>query len=181
MAALLTRAGIVEASVLFCLQVCAAVSVTCPHKSEARLDNLLELRHDPELQVWDEGYDANGDWAVELARQTAARVVVARAAAKPTAAKKPTPAAKPKAARKPTPASKATPATTSRAKGKAPFDAGARERTRQPAETVAPPPVPLLPLPVQPPQRQALMEMEDLPSLADFDMGEEDEFGGASA
>ena len=32
----------------------------CPYKSEARLDNLLELRHDPELQVWNEGFGANG-------------------------------------------------------------------------------------------------------------------------
>ena len=54
----------------------------CPHKSQARLDNLLELRHDPELQVWSDGYDANGDWSDKLARRTAGWVAAARAEAK---------------------------------------------------------------------------------------------------
>ena len=49
----------------------------CRYKNVAPLDNLLELRHDPELEVWNEGYDRNGDWSVELARQTAAQVVAA--------------------------------------------------------------------------------------------------------
>jgi len=69
----------------------------CPYKSEARLDNLLELRHDPELQVWNEGFGANGDWSIELARQTAGRVAAARAEAKQKAKPKAAAAAKPKA------------------------------------------------------------------------------------
>ena len=61
----------------------------CPHKSEARLDNLLELRQAAELQVWDEGYNAFGDWSVELALQSAGRAVTAAANAKVTAKPKP--------------------------------------------------------------------------------------------
>ena len=60
----------------------------CPYKSQACLDNLLELRHDPELQVWNEGYDANGEWSIELARRTAGQAAAERVKAKQKATPK---------------------------------------------------------------------------------------------
>ena len=70
--------------------------------------------------------------------------------------------------------------TTSRAKHKAPLNVSAGGAKR--GQTTVPPlPVPRAPLPVQHLQRQPLMEMEALPSFADFMPEEEDEFGGALA
>lgn len=162
---------------------CYTKQCKCRYKGVVPLDNLLELRHDPELEVWNEGYDVNGDWSVELARQTAAQVVAARAASKPKAQPKPKPTrvtAKPKAQPKPTPTPTPTPVTTSRAKHKGPLNASAGDAKRG-QKTVPPLPVPRAPLPVQHLQRQPLMEMEALPSFADFMPEEEDEFGGALA
>ena len=129
----------------------------CPYKGQAPLDNLLELRHDAELRVWNEGYDANGDWSVELARQTAAQVVAARAASKPKAQPKPT-----------------APKTTAHGKRKRASDVGAsaakRKKTVPVQDTVQTAGAGATTHRVQPLQRQPLMETE-----------EEDEFGGALA
>ena len=118
--------------------------------------------------MWNEGYDANGDWSVELARQTAAQVVAARAASKPKAQPKPT-----------------APKTSAHGKRKRASDvvASAAKRTKTvPAQdTVHTTGAGATTRRVQPLQRQPLMEMEALPSFADFMPEEEDEFGGAFA
>ena len=126
----------------------------CPYKGVAPLDNLLELRHDAELRVWNEGYDANGDWSVELARQTAGQVVAERAAAKPNVAAKPT----------------ATSATTGCGKRKAAFDASASEAKRR--KTV----------PVQATATSAGATSTATAGQLDdqFLQDQEDEFGGAA-
>ena len=40
--------------------------------ADGGLSNLLDLTHDPELRVWDEGYNEAGDWDPKLARRVAA-------------------------------------------------------------------------------------------------------------
>ena len=134
---------------------CYTKQCKCRYKGVVPLDNLLELRHDPELQVWNEGYDANGDWSVELARQTAAQVVAARAASKPKAQPKPT-----------------APKTTAHGKRKRASDVGAsaakRKKTVPVQDTVQTAGAGATTHRVQPLQRQPLMEMEALPSFADF-------------
>ena len=47
------------------------------------LENLLQLRHAPEMRVWDKGYDEHGDWSIALAGAQAA-AERQRAAAAPT-------------------------------------------------------------------------------------------------
>ena len=44
-----------------------------PSRRDGGLDHLLSLRHAPELGVWNEGYDAMGDWDTDLARASAVR------------------------------------------------------------------------------------------------------------
>lgn len=48
------------------------------YKPPEGLDNLLALRHAPELKVWDGGYDTTtGDWSEVKARQVASTIVPA--------------------------------------------------------------------------------------------------------
>ena len=54
-----------------------------PSSADGGLDNLLQLRHAPEMRVWEAGYDEHGDWSIALARAQAA-VERQRAAAAPT-------------------------------------------------------------------------------------------------
>ena len=54
-----------------------------PSSADGGLDNLLQLRHAPEMRVWEAGYDEHGDWSIALAGAQAA-VERQRAAAAPT-------------------------------------------------------------------------------------------------
>ena len=59
-----------------------------PPASEGGLDHLAELKHPPELRVWEKGYDEHGDWSAQRA-QAAAVAERARAAGVPKTRKKP--------------------------------------------------------------------------------------------
>ena len=59
-----------------------------PPAGEGGLDHLAELKHPPELRVWEKGYDEHGDWSIQRAR-AAAVAERARAADVPKTRKKP--------------------------------------------------------------------------------------------
>ena len=59
-----------EALYVFVSRVRKLSNLRVLHKGD--LQNLLTLRHPPEMRIWDKGYDKQGDWSVSRARAVAA-------------------------------------------------------------------------------------------------------------
>ena len=54
-----------------------------PSEEDGGFSHILALQYAPELGVWDQGYDANGDWNVNLAKVAAEAMAELRGAAPP--------------------------------------------------------------------------------------------------